>query len=90
VIATLTFMTVGHTMLLTNIADHILDKNGELSTTRGFHIPEHPLYKELSFPYYFREEDDVVVDSKGNLAVFTAELIDSFDWDIKYEEVIKK
>jgi hypothetical protein len=75
-------MIIGVSMLLTNVADFMLDSHGKVRQDIGFHIPNHQLYKSLGFPYYFRDEDFAIVDSYGNLAVMTLELIDSLDWEV--------
>lgn len=69
-------------MLLTNLPDYMLTTEGEVSSEVGFHIPNHILYRELAFPYYFREEDGVIIDSKGQLAVLTLDMLDSLEWEI--------
>jgi hypothetical protein len=69
-------------MLLTNIPDYVAQNAYEIDTSIKFHIPDHPLYKELNFPYHFREEDFAILDSEGNFAVITAELLDSMNWAI--------
>ena len=69
-------------MLITNISEYMLDSDNNLIIDWGFHIPNHPNYKELAFPYYFRDENLVIVDKNGDLAIFTYEMLNSFDWEV--------
>lgn len=72
-------------MLLTNITDYMLTGDSEIDLALGFHIPNHKQYKELGFPYRYTIDANsnlTVIDSWGNLAVFTENLINSTEWEV--------
>lgn len=72
-------------MLLNTLLDYLINpETGEVSDKK-FHIKNHPHYEDFNFPYYFNDET-LLIDSKGELAFFTFDILDSLDWDFVNEE----
>lgn len=76
-------------MLITNVMDYLVDNDGYMIEGAKFHIPNHKLYKEMRLPYAFNE-DGVLVDNEGNLAVMTVDLLHNCDWEPLIEEPLEE
>jgi hypothetical protein len=72
-------------MMLITVFDHLYDKDGNYNQ-RKFHIPEIEYYQDLGFPFHVDKETNIILDNTNEPAILTVELIESYHWEIIYED----